>query len=122
MANRVKRGALGWVVGLVVVWSAACRPAESQESAQGKALFESVCARCHGRDGRGGAAVTGAVTPRNFADPTFQRTRTDPLIRDAIVQGRSNGAMPPFGATFTDEEIGALVTYIRAIGAREERP
>lgn len=120
MNDRKWGGALGWGAALLVVWGVGCRPAESQESAKGKALFESVCARCHGRDGRGGAPVAGGITPRNFADPTFQRTRTDPLIRDAIVKGRSNGAMPPFGTTFTDEELGALVQHIRAIGAREE--
>lgn len=112
------------VVGLVVALGGlggGCRPAESQESAQGKALFQSVCARCHGREGRGGVAQGSAPAPRDFTDATFQRTRTDAQIRETIVHGRAGGAMPPFGTAFTAEELDALVQQVRAFGAPEER-
>ena len=113
------------VVGLavaVVGLGGGCRPAQSQESAQGKALFESVCARCHGREGRGGVAQgPGTPAPRDFTDATFQRTRTDAQIRETIVHGRAGGAMPPFGTAFTAEELDALVQQVRAFGAPQER-
>lgn len=106
------------VAVFLLMLAAGCRPAESQPSAKGKAVFESLCARCHGREGHGGAAVGKAPAPRNFTDPTFQRTRTDAQLREAIVHGRSDGAMPPFGTAFTDEELDALVAHIRTLGGQ----
>lgn len=92
----------------------------SAGSGESRALFGSVCARCHGPEGHGGAPTGNGPAPRNFTDPEFQRARTDAQIREAIVEGRSNGAMPAFGTTFKAEELDGLVALVRSFGAREE--
>lgn len=99
-----------------------CRPAASQTSARGREIFASVCARCHGKEGRGGLpAKAGSPAPRDFADPAFQRTRTDAQIRAAIVHGVDGGAMPSFASTLAAEDLEALVRQVRSFGSEEPR-
>lgn len=86
-----------------------------------RALFTSVCARCHGADGKGGPVPAAGPRPRDFTDRGFQKARSDVMIKDAIVKGRAAGAMPPFGATFTPEELDGLVQMVRAFGPKETR-
>jgi len=73
------------------------RPANLVE---GKRLFTQVCAACHGDDGKGGhtgGAPLDRVTDLSFAMRT-------------VTEGRD--AMPPFGTTFTPEQIRDVSGYV----------
>ena len=83
------------------------------DPAQGKSLFASACARCHGPEGAGGLALfDGGPAPRNFHDHAFNASHTDEQIKLTIVNGKGVG-MPAFGTTFTDAQLDALVAYVR---------
>jgi mono/diheme cytochrome c family protein len=87
--------------------SAAATP-ESRE------LFVSACARCHGIDGSGGLpSLEGGPSPRDFRDHDFQLSRTDEQLKQTIRNGKGSG-MPPFGSTFDDAQLDALVGQIRS--------
>jgi mono/diheme cytochrome c family protein len=92
-----------------------CKKSQAAEvSPQGKELFASACARCHGQDGTGGFPVTpGGPSPRNFRDHGFQVSHTDDQIKTTIVNGKGT-AMPPFGATFDEGQLRALVGTVRS--------
>lgn len=93
------------------------QPAEGDTQAEAKHLFDSVCAKCHGSDGRGGVPpAEGRPAPRNFADPAFQSSRTDAELRSAIKNGK--GTMPPFGALFDETQMTLLVSHIRAFNPK----
>jgi mono/diheme cytochrome c family protein len=94
---------------------AGCKKSQAAEaSPQGKELFVSACARCHGQDGTGGFPVSpGGPSPRNFRDHAFQASHTDDQIKNTIVNGKGT-AMPPFGATFDDVQLRALVGTVRS--------
>ena len=65
-------------------------------------LFSSTCGFCHIDGGR--------VAGRG---PQLMDTkRSDDFIRNRIKNGKS-GAMPAFGASFSDEDINAIIDYIR---------
>jgi mono/diheme cytochrome c family protein len=86
--------------------------------AEARHLFDSTCASCHGRDGRGGVpAMEGLPAPRNFCDAAFQASRTDLELKQAIRTGK--GPMPPFGALFDDEQLTLLVAYIRGFNPKK---
>jgi mono/diheme cytochrome c family protein len=86
--------------------------------AEAKHLYDSICARCHGRDGRGGVpAAEGQPAPRNFQDAAFQADRTDAQLAQAIKQGK--GPMPPFGALFDETQTALLVAYIRSLSPKK---
>lgn len=77
---------------------------EETSIARGETLYARNCAGCHGGDGTGGGnfpalagndAVTGGPAP----------------VIEIVVEGE--GSMPAFGDELDDEEIAAVVSYIR---------
>jgi mono/diheme cytochrome c family protein len=71
-------------------------------------LFATTCGFCHSSGGR--AAGKG---------PQLMYTqRSDDFIRNRIKNGKE-GAMPAFGAVFTDAQIGDIIKYIRELKPRE---
>lgn len=102
------------VLVLAGIGAVGCKRSEAAP-ADGRELFAGACARCHGADGAGGLALqAGGPTPRNLRDAEFQRSRTDEQIRMTIVNGKGTG-MPPFGSTFTDAQLSALVAHVRSL-------
>src|SRR5437868_2884015 len=84
----------------VVLSGPGCRrkTSEGDSHAEAQRLFDSSCAICHGRDGRGGVpAAEGLPPPRNCRDAAFQAGRTDDELRKVIREGK--GPMPPFALT-----------------------
>jgi mono/diheme cytochrome c family protein len=102
------------VAALAALPEAGCkrREIEGDSHAEARHLFDSSCAICHGRDGRGGVpAAEGQPAPRNFRDAAFQASRTDAELKRAIREGK--GPMPPFAPLFDDSQLTLLVAYIR---------
>jgi len=77
-------------------------------TADGKVLFDSLCAQCHGVDGSGGYGP-------NLARPRLNRAPTDEALRSIIVNGIDNGQMPPVRQTSVAEQ-NDLIAYVRALG------
>jgi glucose/arabinose dehydrogenase len=73
------------------------------------ALFAEHCADCHGTD------LAGARAPSLF-DPAWLATIDDARMVKSIEDGIPNTEMEPFKQTLTDEQIWALVQYIRTQG------
>lgn len=120
--SRIAKKMRPHVVGLctAALMAAGCRPAASEKRERGAEIYSSLCGRCHGSDGRGGlASDAGRPAPRNFADPAFQRSRTDEQIRAAIVDGAGAGAMPSFSTTLSSEQLDALTEQVRSFGPEE---
>lgn len=100
---------------LLIALAAACGGCESKTEGpvQGKSLFAGSCARCHGADGAGGLPLfVGGPSPQDFHDHAFHASHTDEQIKLTIVNGKGVG-MPPFGRTFTDAQLDALVAHVR---------
>jgi cytochrome c oxidase cbb3-type subunit III len=74
-------------------------------------LYEQNCAGCHGKNGKGGAAIA-------LADPIFLAIAHDDVIRRTAVSGVHGTLMPAFaktaGGMLTDQQINAIVGGIRA--------
>jgi mono/diheme cytochrome c family protein len=111
--GRGARSRAGWIaLGLLGTLSAGCSK-KAPDPAQGANLFMSTCARCHGPEGNGGLPLfDGGPSPRNFHDHAFHASHSDEQIRLTIVNGKGAG-MPPFGTTFTDVQLDALVAHVR---------
>lgn len=73
--------------------------------AQGKELFEQICAACHMADARGSGdgAIPALASDANLADPAY------PV--GVVMNGK--GAMPPFADMLTPAQVGAAITYVR---------
>ena len=111
-------GLLGLALSLGLGLGCKRKQLEGDSHAEAKQLFDSSCARCHGRDGRGGVpAAEGQPAPRNFCEAPFQASHSDAQLAQVIKQGK--GPMPPFGALFDDTQTALLVGYIRSFGAKQ---
>ena len=116
-----RHGAL-WLA-VLLAGAAACKRAGSgpeQTAERAEQTFNSVCGRCHGADGKGGFAPEGTNAPRDFCDASFQASRTDEQLKQAIRVGK--GAMPGFGNVFSDADLQALVHKIRSFDPGAKKP
>ena len=71
------------------------------------ALYETNCVPCHGADRQGVSGVGLPLTPESLAP------LSDAEVRDTIQNGRLNTAMAPFKSALSQEEIEALVQFIK---------
>jgi mono/diheme cytochrome c family protein len=81
-----------------------------------KATWDSTCAKCHGADGKGQTKIGEKLGIKDFTDPKVQSELTDDAAFKAIKEGvKKDGRtrMKAF-AELSDEEIKALVQYVRA--------
>jgi mono/diheme cytochrome c family protein len=87
--------------------SSATLPAEAQSTKPPldvKSLFASTCGWCHSNGGRSAGK----------GPQLMGTTLTDAEIANRIRNGKT-GQMPAFGSTFSDEDIKAIIRYIREL-------
>ena len=94
-------------------------PAMSADE-QAKAMFQTVCAMCHGADGTGNGPASANLNPkpRNYTDATWQASVTDEDLRKIILHGGQavgKSATMPGQPQLKDqpEVLDALVKLIR---------
>ena len=73
----------------------------------GEAVYNAVCAGCHMPDGEG---AIGAGAYPALADNELLESPAYPIY--LVVNGQ--GGMPPFGGILDDEQIVAVVDYVRS--------
>ena len=115
------------VVSAVVSLSAgdARNPVAGSASAlaTGRAAYTGSCALCHGASGDGRGRFGPATYPA-AADLLGEgpRSRTDAQLFWVTKNGLSFTAMPAFGDVFEDDELWAIVAYVRALQRGTARP
>ena len=82
-------------------------------------LYLGLCATCHGADGSGSwRAALFLIRPGRLAEVRRSGV-TDQYLLDIIKHGGAplgRPGMPAFGASLSDDDIQALVAYIRGLG------
>jgi mono/diheme cytochrome c family protein len=80
--------------------------AEADLIATGEKIFNSVCIACHQAGGKG---VEG-IYPALAGDPFVTLDDPGPMVK-TLLTGR--GGMPIFGGIYNNEQIAAVVSYVR---------
>jgi len=70
---------------------------------RGRILFDHNCAHCHGEDARGDEGPN-----------LYNLAKSDARIT-AIIKGGIKGEMPTFAKKFSDEDVQALIAYLRTL-------
>ena len=81
-------------------------------AADGRVLYETKCAQCHGKDG---VAKPPGKGSRNFNDPAFQASSTDDSIAKITAEGK--GKMPGYRSKLSPEQIRAVTAHVKALGS-----
>ncbi|MGC2504809.1 MAG: c-type cytochrome, partial [Silvibacterium sp.] len=98
------------------------------DGTQGKAAFQTFCARCHGTDGKGisgSDAETKSVLARSktgpfvgsIVDPTYLSLVSNQELRDIVVSGLPGGGMPDWRGDgvvkpMTDKDVSDIVAWL----------
>jgi cytochrome c oxidase cbb3-type subunit 3/ubiquinol-cytochrome c reductase cytochrome c subunit len=93
-------------------------PASKGDTAQGKAAFQTYCARCHGADGKGispGGQQRDAIG--SIVDSTYLALITDQGLRDTVVSGFPGEGMPDWrgdatGKPLADQDVTNIVAWL----------
>jgi mono/diheme cytochrome c family protein len=93
--------------------NAAAKPAAAA-AADGAALWAAnKCSFCHAADGKGNPKMKGVP---DFTDAAWQKKEGDGELASVIKNGKK--PMPPFGKTLSDNEIKALVAFVRGFAKK----
>jgi cytochrome c6 len=77
----------------------------------GKTLYETKCALCHGKTGVAKPAGKGS---RNFNDPAFQAASSIDAIVKMTSEGK--GKMPAYRSTLTPDQIRTIAAHVKSLG------
>jgi mono/diheme cytochrome c family protein/glucose/arabinose dehydrogenase/HEAT repeat protein len=85
-------------------------PEEEKRFADGEQIYQNICKACHQADGRGQEKVAATLIGSPIA-----LAPSGGVPARALLNGKEGtvGLMPPLGATLTDDQIAAVLTYIR---------
>jgi len=111
---------LGLLLGVSLLGRPA--PGPAVEPGSGHALYLAHCATCHGESGRGDSwrARLLFLRPGDLTDRARMHALSDQYLFDVIKHGGASfgmPGMPSFGFHLRDEEVQALVAYIRSLPA-----
>jgi cytochrome c553 len=87
-------------------------------AADAKANWTSLCAKCHGEDGKGQTRMGQMTGVKDFTDAKVQDAMKDDAMAKSLKEGMKNDSgkvlMNPF-TQLSDEDIKALVAYVRGM-------
>lgn len=79
-----------------------------------KATFDAQCAKCHGKDGRAKTFRGKLLHARDMTEASWQNEVTDERLFNSINKGKGKN-MPAFGKKLSEDQIDALVGYVRQL-------
>lgn len=87
-------------------------------AADAKANWEANCVQCHGKTGAADTKMGKQLNAKDLTDAKVQAAFTDAKATESIKNGVKEGGkttMKAFGGKLTDDEIKALVAYVRTL-------
>ncbi|AZT82225.1 cytochrome c [Marinobacter sp. NP-4(2019)] len=101
--------------------------------AQGRQIYEQYCAACHGWQGEGAANWEKPDDKGEMPPPPHDETghtwrHSDAMLFKMIAEGWRHPfnksdrlTMPAFGESLTDQEIAAVIEYLKTLWTDEQR-
>jgi mono/diheme cytochrome c family protein len=111
------------VIAEALLAASAWATADPARIAKGREVYGMACAACHGKDGRGNPDWESVVRPVSFADCGNTAEPAEQWETIAAKGGPARGlspVMPAFGEAFTEDEIGAVIAYVRTFCPRAD--
>lgn len=92
--------------------AAACNSEPAGGAKDGPTVFSSLCASCHGPEGRPPAAMVARLNVRDLTAPEFRARVTPALVEQQVRRGSANKLMPAFEGALGDAQITAVAAYV----------
>jgi mono/diheme cytochrome c family protein len=103
---------------VIITISLFAASAISLRAADAKANWDANCAQCHGKNGAADTKMGKQLNAKDLTDSKVQASFSDAKATQSIKEGvKDNGktTMKAFGGKLTDDEIKALVAYVRKL-------
>lgn len=81
-------------------------------AADGASIFKAKCAMCHGADGSASTGMGKTMGLKSLGSPDVQKM-SDADMTALVTNGK--GKMPASKGKLTDEEISAVVKYVKTL-------
>lgn len=100
----------------------------AQNQAEGRKLYASYCATCHGDKGKGDgmAAKSLPAKPSDHTNGAVMNQHNDKFLKDIISKGGSavgkSTFMPSWGGALEEKQIRDLVAFIRTLAVPAYKP
>jgi cytochrome c5 len=97
-------------IALLIAGAVSVRAADAKEN------WDKNCKKCHGEDGKGKTKMGEKAGVKDYTDAKVQDGLKDDAMAKAIKDGVKEGdsvKMKGFGDVLSDDEIKALVKYVR---------
>jgi cytochrome c553 len=88
------------------------RPASAADVAEN---WSKKCASCHGKDGTAETTMGRKQKIKDMTTGEWQSKITDAHIKEVILNGVKDTKMKPFKDKLSDDEVTALVKYVRGL-------
>ena len=86
-----------------------------KNSSQGPTIFQEQCIGCHGQDGRADTDMGKKVQAADLTSEAVQQQSASQLEK-VVKNGQKK--MPSFAGKLSDDEIKAVVTYVKQLGGK----
>jgi len=87
-------------------------PGDAGKPVSGPALFASLCAACHGPDGRPPEAMVVRLGVHDLTAAEFRARVTPGLVEQQVRKGSKTKLMPAFEGALDDAQIKAVAAYV----------
>ena len=100
----------------------------AQNQAEGRKLYASYCASCHGDKGKGDGVAAGSlpVKPKDHTNGAVMNQLTDQSLAEVISKGGGGVGkstfMPAWGASLNEKQVHDIVAYIRTLAVPPYKP
>jgi mono/diheme cytochrome c family protein len=104
------------ILSIIVTLLAAS--ATALRAADAKANWDANCVQCHGKTGAADTKMGKQLNAKDLTDPKVQAAFSDSKATESIKNGVKEGGkttMKAFAGKLTDDEIKALVAYVRTL-------
>lgn len=91
---------------------AACSGNPGAGANDGPAVFQSLCATCHGPDGRPPAAMVARLGVRDLTAADVRARVTPGFVEEQVRSGSKSKLMPAFEGAISDAQIKAVAAYV----------
>ncbi|HEY0195478.1 MAG TPA: cytochrome c [Kofleriaceae bacterium] len=79
---------------------------------EARAQFQTLCAACHGPEGKPTEAMVARLAVRDLTSAEFRARVTPALVEHQVHAGSKNKLMPSFDGVVDDAKIKAIAAYV----------
>ena len=91
---------------------AGCNTDPTGGVSDGRAVYQSICAACHGPDGKPTEGMIARLGVRDLTAPDFRARATPGLVEQQVRSGSKNKLMPSFADAMKDDQIKAVAAFV----------